>query len=168
MGAKIAPTLNLGPRWGQKSLDLLSLYFCPHLEPRGELIPQYRPPMSFRYISTCICLSWRRGRRDELSPEIVQLLVWLQQSCYSLTSDDVSVNETSTRINIKAFDFRNMRDDAQYGSFSISKGLSIHICRRNQLVNQLNLMLESVPGWGMLSTCHHWRFADILITIIVC
>ena len=40
----------LGPRWGQKSLDLRSRDFCPHLEPRGELIAQYRPPMSFRYI----------------------------------------------------------------------------------------------------------------------
>ena len=39
----------LGPRWGQKSLDLRSRDFCPHLEPRGELIAQYRPPMSFRY-----------------------------------------------------------------------------------------------------------------------
>ena len=25
-------------------------HFCPHLEPRGELIAQYRPPVSFRYI----------------------------------------------------------------------------------------------------------------------
>ena len=41
----------LGPRWGQKSLDLRSRDFCPHLEPRGELIAQYRPPMSFRYRS---------------------------------------------------------------------------------------------------------------------
>ena len=40
----------LGSRWGQKSLDLRSRDFCPHLEPRGELIAQYRPPMSFRYI----------------------------------------------------------------------------------------------------------------------
>ena len=40
----------LGPRWGQKSLDLRSRDFCPHLEPRGELITQYWPPMSFRYI----------------------------------------------------------------------------------------------------------------------
>ena len=54
-----------GPRWGQKSLDLRSLDFCPHLGPRGELIAQYRPPMSFRYI---ICqhpimlqLSWVQG-----------------------------------------------------------------------------------------------------------
>ena len=39
----------LGSRWGQKSLDLRSRDFCPHLEPRGELIAQYRPPMSFRY-----------------------------------------------------------------------------------------------------------------------
>ena len=39
----------LGPRWGQKSLDLRSRDFCPHLEPCGELIAQYRPPMSFRY-----------------------------------------------------------------------------------------------------------------------
>ena len=39
----------LGPRWGQKSLDLRSRDFCPHLEPRGELIAQYRPPMSFHY-----------------------------------------------------------------------------------------------------------------------
>ena len=39
----------LGPRWGQKSLDLRSRDFCPHLEPRGDLIAQYRPPMSFRY-----------------------------------------------------------------------------------------------------------------------
>ena len=39
----------LGPRWGQKSLDLRSRDFCPHLEPRGELIAQYRPPMSLRY-----------------------------------------------------------------------------------------------------------------------
>ena len=38
-----------GPRWGQKSLDLRSRDFCPHLEPRGELIVHYRPPMSFRY-----------------------------------------------------------------------------------------------------------------------
>ena len=43
----------LGPRWGQKSLDLRSRDFWPHLEPRGELIAQYRPPMSFRYI-----ISW--------------------------------------------------------------------------------------------------------------
>ena len=28
--------------------------FCPHLEPRGELIAQYRPPMSFRFI-----IRWR-------------------------------------------------------------------------------------------------------------
>ena len=41
----------LGSRWGQKSLDLRSRDFCPHLEPRGELIAQYRPPMSFRYIT---------------------------------------------------------------------------------------------------------------------
>ena len=40
----------LSPRWGQKSLDLQSRDFCPHLEPRGELIAQYRPPISFRYI----------------------------------------------------------------------------------------------------------------------
>ena len=40
----------LGSRWGQKSLDLRSRDFCPHLEPRGELIAQYRPPMSFRYM----------------------------------------------------------------------------------------------------------------------
>ena len=39
----------LGSRWGQKSLDLRSREFRPHLEPRGELIAQYRPPMSFRY-----------------------------------------------------------------------------------------------------------------------
>ena len=39
----------LGSRWGQKSLDLRSRDFCPHLEPCGELIVQYRPPMSFRY-----------------------------------------------------------------------------------------------------------------------
>ena len=42
----------LGPRWGQKSLDLRSRDFCPHLGPRGELIAQYRLPMSFRYITT--------------------------------------------------------------------------------------------------------------------
>ena len=45
----------LGPRWGQKSLDLRSRDFCPHLEPRGELIAQYRPPMSFRYNITQAC-----------------------------------------------------------------------------------------------------------------
>ena len=39
----------LSPRWGQKSLNLRSRDFCPHLEPRGELIAQYQPPMSFRY-----------------------------------------------------------------------------------------------------------------------
>ena len=39
----------LGPRWWQKSLELRSRDFCPHIEPRGELIAQYRPPMSFRY-----------------------------------------------------------------------------------------------------------------------
>ena len=42
--------MRLGPRWGQKSLDLRSRDFCPHREPRGELIAQYLPPMSFRYI----------------------------------------------------------------------------------------------------------------------
>ena len=39
----------LSPRWGQKSLHLRSRDFCPHREPRGELIAQYLPPMSFRY-----------------------------------------------------------------------------------------------------------------------
>ena len=34
---------------GQKSLDLRFRDFCPHLEPRGELISQYLPPLSFRY-----------------------------------------------------------------------------------------------------------------------
>ena len=29
-----------------------SLDFCPHLEPRGELIAQYRPPMSFCFYPT--------------------------------------------------------------------------------------------------------------------
>ena len=41
----------LGPPWGQKFLDLRSRDFCPHLEPSGELIKQYRPPMSVRYIT---------------------------------------------------------------------------------------------------------------------
>ena len=41
----------LGPRWG-KILDLRSRDFCPHLEPRGELFAQYRPPMLFRYITS--------------------------------------------------------------------------------------------------------------------
>ena len=50
--------LFLGPRWGQKSLDLRSRDFCPHLEPRGELIAQYRPPMSFRYSIHCIWIKW--------------------------------------------------------------------------------------------------------------
>ena len=51
----------LGPRWGQKSLDLRSRDFCPHLEPRGELIAQYRPPMSFRYSPTALMkqLGWQ-------------------------------------------------------------------------------------------------------------
>ena len=40
----------LSPRWGQKSLDLRSRDFCLHLEPLGEFIAQYGPPMSFRYI----------------------------------------------------------------------------------------------------------------------
>ena len=40
-----------GPRWGQKSRDQRLRDFCPHLEPRGELIAQYRPPMSFCYIT---------------------------------------------------------------------------------------------------------------------
>ena len=39
----------LGSRWGQKSLDIPSPDFCPHHEPRGELITQYRSSMSFRY-----------------------------------------------------------------------------------------------------------------------
>ena len=39
----------LGPRRGQKSLDFRFRDFCPHLEPRGELFAQYRPPMSFRF-----------------------------------------------------------------------------------------------------------------------
>ena len=43
----------LCPRWGQKSRDRRSRDFCPHLEPRGELIVQYWPPMSFRYTSPC-------------------------------------------------------------------------------------------------------------------
>ena len=40
---------NVVSPWGQKSLDLRSRDFCPNLEPRGELIAQYRPPMSFRF-----------------------------------------------------------------------------------------------------------------------
>ena len=44
----------LGPRSGAKILRLRSRDFCPHLEPRGELIAQYRPPMSFRYNPACV------------------------------------------------------------------------------------------------------------------
>ena len=41
-------------RGGGKNPSTLGLgIFAPHLEPRGELIAQYRPPMSFRYRITC-------------------------------------------------------------------------------------------------------------------
>ena len=46
----IISTYILGPRWMQKSVDLRSRYLYPHLEPRAEVIAQYRPPMSFCYI----------------------------------------------------------------------------------------------------------------------
>ena len=36
-----------GSRWRQKSRDRRSRDFCPHRGPSGELIAQYRPPMSF-------------------------------------------------------------------------------------------------------------------------
>ena len=38
--------------------------FAPHLEPRGELIAQYRPPMSFRYKINC---KWPSRRPDGLT-----------------------------------------------------------------------------------------------------
>ena len=41
-----------GSRWGQKSRDRRSRDFCPHCGPSGELIAQYRPPMSFRFYPT--------------------------------------------------------------------------------------------------------------------
>ena len=41
-----------GPPLGQKSLDPRSRDFCPHREPRGELIAQYRPPMPFCFYPT--------------------------------------------------------------------------------------------------------------------
>ena len=62
----------LGPRWGQKSLDLRSRDFCPHLEPRGELIAQYRPPISFRY-------RMPRDLTDDKST-LVQVMAWCRQA----------------------------------------------------------------------------------------
>ena len=41
-----------GSRWGQKSRDRRSRDFCPHRGPSGELIAQYRPPMSFCFYPT--------------------------------------------------------------------------------------------------------------------
>ena len=41
-----------GSRWGQKSRDRRSRYFCPHRGPSSELIAQYRPPMSFCFYPT--------------------------------------------------------------------------------------------------------------------
>ena len=41
-----------GSRWGQKSRDRRSSDFCPHRGPSGELIAQYRPPMSFCFYPT--------------------------------------------------------------------------------------------------------------------
>ena len=45
-------------------LNLRSRDFCPHREPRGELIVQYRPPMSFAFIpyfiwvTICVFEAW--------------------------------------------------------------------------------------------------------------
>ena len=41
-----------GSRWGQKSRDRRSRDFCPHRGPSGELIAQYRAPMSFCFYPT--------------------------------------------------------------------------------------------------------------------
>ena len=41
-----------GARWGQKSRDRRLRDFCPHRGPSGELIAQYRPPMSFCFYPT--------------------------------------------------------------------------------------------------------------------
>ena len=41
-----------GSRWGQKFQDQRSRDFCPHREPSGELVAQYRPPMSFCFYLT--------------------------------------------------------------------------------------------------------------------
>ena len=41
-----------GSRWGQKSRDRRSRNFCPHRGLSGELIAQYRPPMSFCFYPT--------------------------------------------------------------------------------------------------------------------
>ena len=41
-----------GSRWGQKFRDRRSRDFCPHRRPSGELIAQYRPPVSFCFYPT--------------------------------------------------------------------------------------------------------------------
>ena len=48
-----------GSRWGQKSRDQRSRDFCPHRGPSGELIAQYRPPMSFCCYPTSNFIQWR-------------------------------------------------------------------------------------------------------------
>ena len=66
-----------GSRWGQKSRDRRSRDFCPHRGPSGELIVQYRPPMSFCFYPTLYLgnhlyffkpdISWKQQKNTSIS-----------------------------------------------------------------------------------------------------
>ena len=80
-----------GSRWGQISRDRGSRDFCPHRGPSGELIAQYRPPMSFCFYPTLYLGNHLHFLKPDSS--------WKQQKNTRISK----IDSASTQLNVSSW-----------------------------------------------------------------